>query len=162
MNLSIILGLLVKEATKYIAQALIAIAQALIATLWKTYKNPIVLGAAIVGFSGGGLAMVIGSRAVTGWNQAALLGFGTSLLIVGTVELGVLGVLNRIIDPNPTKELIEDLNENLAQRFATLENWLDMPTFQRAEFGGHGKLRPGHLDDGSADDDGGQSQTALP
>ena len=80
--------------------------------------------------------MVIGSRAVTGWNQAALLGFGTSLLIVGTVELGILGVLNKIIDPDRTGSLIKDLGGNLTQRFDALEDWLGVPTSQRAGFGG--------------------------
>ena len=77
-----------------------------------------------------GLAMIIWSHAVTGWNQAALLGFSTSLIIVGTVELGILGVLSKIIDPDQTGSLFKELNANLAQRFAALEAWLGMPTSQ--------------------------------
>ncbi len=107
--------------------ALTAIAKAFVAALWEAYKSKIVLGAAIFGFSAGGLAMIIGSRTVTGWNQVALLGFGTSLLIVGTVELGILGVLHKIIDPDRTEDLIRDLSEHLTQRFTALEAWLGMP-----------------------------------
>jgi hypothetical protein len=109
---------------------LIAVGKAFVAALWETYKSKIVLGAAIFGFSVSGLAMIIGSRVVTGWNQVALLGFGTSLLIVGTVELGIIGVLHKIIEPDRTENLISDLSENLAQRFAALEGWLGMPPFQ--------------------------------
>jgi hypothetical protein len=112
--------------------ALTAVAKAFVAALWKAYKSKIVLGAAIFGFSVGGLAMIIGSRTVTGWNQIALLGFGTSLLIVGTVELGILGVLHKIIDPDRTDDVIRDLHKNLAQRFTALEGWLGMPPFQPA------------------------------
>lgn len=110
---------------------LTAVAKAFVAALWKAYKSKIVLGTAIFGFSAGGLGMIIVSRALTGWNQVALLGFGTSLLIVGTVELGILGVLHKIIDPDRTDDLIRDLSENLAQRFTALEGWLGMPPFQR-------------------------------
>lgn len=127
MDLVVIINVLVRAAGKALVSALVAIAQAFVAALWKAYKSKIVLGAAIVGFSASGLAMIIGSRAVTGWNQAALLGFGTSLLIVGTVELGVLAVLNKIIDPDRTGGLIKDLSGNLALRFAALEDWLGMP-----------------------------------
>jgi hypothetical protein len=75
--------------------------------------------------------MIIGSRSVTGWNQLALLGFGTSLLIVGTVELGILGVLHKIIDPDRTDGLIRDLSESLTERFTALEGWLGMPPSQQ-------------------------------
>lgn len=68
---------------------------------------------------------------VTVWNQAALLGFGTSLLIVGTVELGILGVLNKIIDPDESPSLIENLGHDLDKRFTKLENLLVM--IQRPE-----------------------------
>ena len=118
------------------AVAVTAIGQALIAALWKAYKSKIVLGSAIFGFSACGIAMVIGSRAVTGWNQTALLGFGTSFLIVGTVELGILGVLKKIIEPDRTSDLIEDLGRDLAQRFTELESSLGIPT-----------SRPGKADD---------------
>ena len=33
---------------------------------------------------------------MTGWWQAALLGFGTGLVLAGIVELGILGVVSRI------------------------------------------------------------------
>ena len=114
--------------TSAAAKSLIAFGQVLIAALWKAYKSKIVLGSAIFGFSVCGLAMVIGSRAVTGWNQTALLGFGTSLLIVGTVELGILGVLKKIIEPDRTSDLIKDLGRDLVQRFTELEDLLGMPT----------------------------------
>jgi hypothetical protein len=110
------------------AVAVAAIGKALVAALWKAYKSKIVLGGAIFGFSVCGIAMVIGSRAVTGWNQTALLGFGTSFLIVGTVELGILGVLKKIIEPDRTSELIKDLGRDLAQRFTELEDSLGMTT----------------------------------
>ena len=45
-----------------------------------------------------------------------------SLLIVGTVELGILGVLHKIIDPDRTDFLIRDLSENLTQRFTALRS----------------------------------------
>jgi hypothetical protein len=54
------------------------------------------LGGAILGFSLCGLAMIIGSHAVVGWWQIALLGFGTSLLFVGTVQLGIVGVIDKL------------------------------------------------------------------
>lgn len=110
--------------------ALTAVGQAIIGALWKAYRSKIVLGGAIFGFSACGIAMVIGSRVVTGWNQTALLGFGTSFLIVGTVELGILGVLKKIIEPDRTSDLIEGLGRDLAQRFTELENLLGMPTSQ--------------------------------
>ena len=110
------------------AVAVTALGQALIAALWKAYKSKIVLGGAIFGFTACGIAMIIGSHAVTGWNQTALLGFGTSLLIVGTVELGILGVLKKIIEPDRTSDLIEALGRDLAQRFTELESSLGVPT----------------------------------
>lgn len=58
--------------------------------------SPAIQGAAFLGLNGSGLGMIIGSRAVTGWWQAALLGFGTGLVLAGTVELGILGVVSRI------------------------------------------------------------------
>jgi hypothetical protein len=137
----VIIDVLVRAAGKALVSALVAIAQAFVAALWKAYKSKIVLGSAIFGFSASGLAMVIGSRAVTGWNQAALLGFGTSLLIVGTVELGVLGVLNKIIDPDRTGGLIKDLSGSLALRFAALEDWLGMPQSWSIGREGLGELR---------------------
>jgi hypothetical protein len=77
--------------------------RALIAWLWAAYRRPIVLGCAILVFSGCGLGMIIGSHAVTGWWQSALLGFGTSLLIVGTVELGILGVIKKLVETGDDK-----------------------------------------------------------
>ena len=123
----------------------VAIAEGLVSALWKALKSKLVLGAAILGFSVIGLAMIIGSHAVTGWNQAALLGFGTSLIIVGTVELGILGVLNKIIDPDRTGSLFEQLDGNLSQRFSALEAWLGMPTPQP-----EGHREGGITDDGTS------------
>jgi hypothetical protein len=142
---------LATAAVSALFRALGSLAKALVAALWKAYKNKIVLGAAIFGFSASGIAMVIGSRAVTGWNQTALLGFGTSLLIVGTVELGILGVLNKIIEPDRTDGLIEDLSENLARRFAALEDWLGMPKYQRTEVGRIVELQANRQDSGTAE-----------
>jgi hypothetical protein len=69
-------------------------------TLLEIYRRPIVLGSAILGFSICGLGMIIGSHALTGWWQAALLGFGISLLVVGTVELGILGIVKKLTEPD--------------------------------------------------------------
>jgi hypothetical protein len=116
-----------------------ATADAVVAALWEAYKSKIFLGAAIILFSASGLVMILWSHRVTGWNQAALLGFDTSLLIVGTVELGILGVLKNIIDPDETSGLIDHLYRGLNQRFDALENRLGRPTIQRAE---SGRLEP--------------------
>ena len=136
MDVVALIPIIVKAAVAIFVRALVALAGGLVGALWGAVKSRAVLGAAIFVFSASGLTMVIGSRAVTGWNQAALLGFGTSLLIVGTVELGILGVLNKIIDPDRTGSLIKDLGGNLTQRFDALEAWLGVPTSQRAGFGG--------------------------
>ncbi len=124
-----ILAALVLAATTAVETA----AKAVVAALWKAYKSKIVLGTAIFAFTGTGLAMIIWSHTVTGWNQTALLGFGTSLLIVGTVELGILGVLKKIIDPDHTSGLIDHLYTRLGQRFDALDNRLGISTIQRAE-----------------------------
>ena len=105
-----IVSIAVKAATATVEAA----AKAVVAALWKAFKSKVVLGAAIFGFSASGLAMVIWSHTVTGWTQTALLGFGTSLLIVGTVELGILGVLKKIIDPDQTSGLLDQLYKNLS------------------------------------------------
>jgi len=122
-----------------------SIAEGLVSALWKAFSSKLVLGAAILGFSVSGVAMIIGSHTVTGWNQAALLGFGTSLIIVGTVELGILGVLNKIIDPDRTGSLFKQLDGNLAQRFSALEAWLGMPAPQP-----EGQREGGTTDDGTS------------
>jgi hypothetical protein len=116
-----------------------ATADAVVAALWEAYKSRIFLGAAIILFSASGLGMILWSHKVTGWNQTALLGFGTSLLIVGTVELGILGVLKNIIEPDETSGQINHLHRSLSQRFDAIENRLGMPTIQRAE---SGRLEP--------------------
>ena len=76
------------------------IARGLVELVWDVYRRPALLGAAILGFTGTGLGMIIGSHAVAGWWQSALLGFGTGLVFTGTVELGIVGLINRIIGPN--------------------------------------------------------------
>jgi hypothetical protein len=107
-----------------------------IAWLLAVVRNRVALGAAIVGFSGAGLGMIIWSHAVTGWWQTALLGFGTSLLIVGTIELGVLGVLNKILEPkNPAVRTMNNFIEDFAQ-------WANQPGSGLPEF-----PRPGRTDD---------------
>ena len=131
--MDVILAALVSAIVKAGTAAVEAAAKAVVAALWKAYKSKIVLGTAIFAFTGTGLAMIIWSHTVTGWNQAALLGFGTSLLIVGTVELGILGVLKKIIDPDHTSGLIDDLYTRLGQRFDSLDNRLGISTIQRAE-----------------------------
>ena len=129
--LAAIVGALANAATATVEGA----AKTVVAALWKAYKSKLALGAAIFGFSASGLAMVTLSRIVTGWNQTALLGFGTSLLIVGTVELGILGVLKKIIDPDETSGLLDHLYKNLSQRFDALDNRLGVSTNQQAELG---------------------------
>ena len=62
---------------------------------------------AILGFVGAGLGTIIGSAATTGWSQAVLINIGTSLLIVGTVELGVLGVLRNVLETKDKRLMIE-------------------------------------------------------
>jgi len=76
------------------------LARALVDLLWKVYRRPVVLGAAILGLTGSGLGLIIGSHAVTGWWQSALLGFGTGLILAGTLELGIIGLVNRILEPD--------------------------------------------------------------
>jgi hypothetical protein len=127
-----ILAALVSALVQAGTAAVEAAAKAVVTALWKAYKSKIVLGTAIFAFTGIGLAMIIGSHAVTGWNQAALLGFGTSLLIVGTVELGILGVLKNIIDPDHTSGLIDHLYSRLSQRFDALDHRLGISTIERA------------------------------
>lgn len=129
--LAALVSFLVNAATATVEAA----AKTVVAALWKAFKSKLVLGAAIFGFSVSGLAMVIWSHTVTGWNQTALLGFGTSLLIVGTVELGILGVLKKIIDPDQTSGLLDQLYKNLGQRFDALDNRLGVSTNQQAELG---------------------------
>jgi hypothetical protein len=84
--------------------------------------------------------MIIWSYAVTGWWQTALLGFGTSLLIVGTVELGVLGALNKILEPtDPAVKMMNNFIEDFAQ-------WANQPGSGLPEF-----PRPaGYTDDGGS------------
>jgi hypothetical protein len=113
--------------------AVLGLARALVAALWKAYKSKIVLGIAILMFSVTGLAMIIWSHVVTGWSQSALLGFGTSLLIVGTVELGILGVLKKIIDPDHTSGLIDHLYNRLSERLDELQHQLNTPAVQQTD-----------------------------
>jgi len=93
----------------------------LIDLLFHAYRQQVVLGAAIAGFSATGLGLIIGSYLVAGWWQPALLGFGTSLLIVGTVELGILGVLKKIIEPD----------EGPSEMIKVLTEWLNHPDVVR-------------------------------
>jgi hypothetical protein len=76
-----------------------------------------VLGGSILGFSGAGAGLIIGSYFVPGWWQAFLLALGTILLIVGTVEVGILGVLRKIIEPD----------EESSQTVKALDAWLNRP-----------------------------------
>jgi hypothetical protein len=71
--------------------------------LLAAYRHAFVLAAAILAFSAVGTGMIIGSRSVTGWWQLALLGFGSSLLIIGTINLGILGVVKGLLDPEDAK-----------------------------------------------------------
>jgi hypothetical protein len=82
--------------TGLVVNALGDLTRALVGYVWRVYRSPAVQGAAFLGLNGSGLGMIIGSRAVTGWWQAALLGFGTGLVLAGTVELGILGLVSRI------------------------------------------------------------------
>ncbi len=89
-----ILPLLVSGALRGLARVLVDLA-------WNVYRRPVVLGAAILVLTGSGLGLIIGSHAVTGWWQSTLLGFGTGLVLTGTIELGlIVGLVNRIIEPD--------------------------------------------------------------
>jgi hypothetical protein len=91
---------LLAALTTLVRNSLADLARALITSVWHVYRNPAIQGAAFLGLNGSGLGMILGSRAVTGWWQAALLGFGTGLVLAGTVELGILGVIGRITGQN--------------------------------------------------------------
>jgi hypothetical protein len=123
-----------------LAQPLTVLADALIYGLFKVYRHRAALGAAILGFSAAGLGMIIWSHAVTGWWQAALLGFGTSLLIVGTVELGVLGVLNKILEPtDPAVSMMKNFIGDFVE-------WANQPGSGLPEF----RTTGDSIDDGTA------------
>jgi len=116
------------------------LANALISWLLAVARSRVALGAAILGFSAAGLGLIIWSHAVTGWWQAALLGFGTSLLIVGTVELGVLGALNKILEPKDPAVITMN---NFVAEFA---RWANQPGSGLPEF----PTPAGYTDDGGA------------
>ena len=81
--------------------ALRGLAHAYFKLAWDVYRVPVVLGAAIVALTGGGLGLIIASHAMTGWGQSTLLGFGTGLVLTGTLEIGlIVGLINRIIEPD--------------------------------------------------------------
>lgn len=77
--------------------ALTAVALSAVAGLLAAYRNTLILGSAILGFSCLGLGLIVGSALTTGWWQALQLAIGVSLLFVGTVELGILGLIRHVL-----------------------------------------------------------------
>jgi len=71
--------------------------QLVIKLLTALVTRPVVLGIAIASFSLTGITLIVLSALVVGWWQAFLLGLGTSLLLTGTVEIGILSVLNHLL-----------------------------------------------------------------
>ena len=117
-----------------------ALANAFTYWLLRVVRSQALLGAAILGFSAAGLGLIVWSHTATGWWQAALLGFGTSLLIVGTVELGVLGALNKILErKDPAVRMMNNFIEDFAR-------WANQPGSDLPEF----PRRAGRTDDGGA------------
>ena len=82
--------------------------------LWRAYSVPRLFGRAILGFSCTGIGLIVGSYFATGWWEGALLEFGMSLLIVGAVELGIVGVLGKLAEPDDgAPEILGGLSESL-------------------------------------------------
>jgi hypothetical protein len=82
--------------------------------LWRAYSVPRLFGRAILGFSCTGIGLIVGSYFATGWWEGALLEFGMSLLIVGAVELGIVGVLGKLTEPDDgAPEILRGLSESL-------------------------------------------------
>jgi hypothetical protein len=82
--------------------------------LWRAYSIPRLFGRAILGFSCTGIGLIVGSYFATGWWEGALLEFGMSLLIVGAVELGIVGVLGKLAEPDDgAPEILRGLSESL-------------------------------------------------
>ena len=77
--------------------AVTLLAVSAVSALLAAYRNTVILGSAILGFSVVGVGLIVGSALTTGWWQAFQLAIGTSLLIVGTVELGILGLLRHVL-----------------------------------------------------------------
>jgi hypothetical protein len=73
-----------------------------VSALLAAYRNTLILGSAIFGFSCVGAGLIVGSALTTGWWQAFQLAIGVSLLVVGTVELGILGLLHRVLKGDKT------------------------------------------------------------
>jgi CHASE2 domain-containing sensor protein len=73
----------------------VSIAQRAVKILTALSRRPALLGLAIVLFALSGTVLVVVSALVAGWWRDFTMGLGTSLLLTGTVEIGVLGVLRR-------------------------------------------------------------------
>jgi hypothetical protein len=124
---------------------LVLIAEKFTNLLWALFRRKVILGGAIVGFSVGGLGMIIGSSALTGWWQAALLGLGTSLLLVGTVELGIIGLINKATEPtDPTFILIKHFVDDFSK-------WANQPGSNLPSFPMAGSVTTDSVDGNSAD-----------
>jgi hypothetical protein len=89
--------------------------------LYSVYRGKAALAMTVLGFSAVGVGLIIGSYFVPTWWQALLLAIGTSLLVVGTVEVGILGVLKKIIDPD----------EGPSEMVNVLDAWLNRPEVSR-------------------------------
>ena len=69
---------------------LVSIAQRAVKILTALSRRPALLGLAIVLFALSGTVLVVVSALVAGWWRDFTMGLGTSLLLTGTVEIGVL------------------------------------------------------------------------
>ena len=100
-SLQLLVQYVVRHPFRSLATVLRGLALALVDLAVNVYRRPVFLGAAILGLTGSGLGLIIGSRAMTGWWQSTLLGFGTGLVLTGTLELGlIVGLMKQIIEPD--------------------------------------------------------------
>jgi hypothetical protein len=87
----------------------------------KSFRNVVILAAAIAVFTISGTGMIVGSAFVTAWPQSFLLGLGISLLMVGTVELGLLGALRHVLEAKPMARLSLTSQDDLPGIAAALD-----------------------------------------
>ena len=115
------------------------LADGLITWLLAVVRSRVALGAAILGFSAAGLGIIVCLRRHrTGGGGASRI--RDEPATVGTVELGVLGVLNKILEPkDPAVRTMNNFIEDFAR-------WANQPGSGLPEF-----PRPaGCTDDGGA------------
>lgn len=77
---------------------LVRIAQWAVKILTALSRRPVLVGLGIVVFALSGTALIVVPAIVAGWWREFTMGLGTSLLLTGTVEIGVLGVLNAALN----------------------------------------------------------------